>query len=611
MDTQLATTAPATAVPMLGNFRLVRRLGRGGMGEVWLGEHFSAGTRVAIKFLSEDLGADDGEVQRFFNEARAVARIRHAGIAKIFDLGRHAGRAYLVMEFLEGESVGQRIARVGKLGLGEALELARQIASVLEATHGAGITHRDLKPENVFVVADDELGERVKVLDFGIAKLSGTLATGSPKTFGAMGTPAYMAPEQWGDAGAVDWRVDLYALGCMLFEMVCGRPPFQPRTVAEACDLHLHATPPRASSVVAAPPALDRLIASLLAKDPAARPRSMREVAAALDAIAVAPARPRTSRAWLALPAVAAAIATYALAARGGDVAETRSPPAAAAPIVEPIEAAPSATPSPSPSPSPSPLPSPSPSPSPQPQPAAIARPPHRGGAPDLSRVHAAADGLAHGRIASSDIAHARVAASDIARDVPPATTPDTTPERAPERAPEGTIDEPAVARALSAHARDLHDCNKDPSASGRIVTSFTINAEGRASALSATGMTDAISGCVLSVIRTIVFPRPVGGTVDVHYPVSFEGVRRDGDDLRALAAAQPALDACAARANVHGHVAATIGADPEGHVTSLALDRDLDKTPFARCAHDAIAHVHFAASHNMDSSLAVPLEFR
>jgi len=182
---------------IVGNFRIVAKLGRGGMGEVWLAEQLNIGTRVAIKVLLEQVSEDSDQLQRFFNEARAVSRIQHAGIAKIFDVGIHAsGRAYLVMELLEGETLAKRIARTRRLGRLELADLGRQIASVLDATHGAGITHRDLKPDNVFIVTDRELarGERVKVLDFGIAKLTGTLAGASPRTTGMLGTPAYMAP---------------------------------------------------------------------------------------------------------------------------------------------------------------------------------------------------------------------------------------------------------------------------------------------------------------------------------------------------------------------------------------------------------------------------------
>ena len=274
----------------IGNFRLVGRLGRGGMGEVYLGEQTSIGTKVAVKVLSEIVSSDSEHLQRFFNEARAVSKIQHAGIVKIFDVGIHSsGHAYLVMEFLDGESLAARLRRVGRLPVAEIADIGKQIASVLAATHAAGVTHRDLKPDNVFCVPDRELasGERVKVLDFGIAKLSGTLANVSPQTVGAMGTPAYMAPEQWGDASKVDWRADLYSLGCLAFEMACGRPPFAASNIAEACGKHLNETPPKPSDLVAAVPReLDALIADLLEKKPGARPASAAVVARRFEALA-------------------------------------------------------------------------------------------------------------------------------------------------------------------------------------------------------------------------------------------------------------------------------------------------------------------------------------
>jgi len=274
----------------IGNFRIVSRLGRGGMGEVYLAEQQSIGTRVAVKVLLAQISADAEHVQRFFNEARAVSRIQHAGIVKIFDVGFHAsGHAYLVMEYLEGESLARRIQRSIRVSPAHIADLGRQIASVLDATHSAGITHRDLKPDNIFIVPDRELAsrQRAKVLDFGIAKLTGTLAGNSPRTLGTMGTPAYMAPEQWGDASKVDWRADIYSLGCVVFEMATGRPPFVVTTLAEACGKHLTEIPVAATSLVPElPPELDELIACMLEKRPEDRPQSMDVVVRRFEAIA-------------------------------------------------------------------------------------------------------------------------------------------------------------------------------------------------------------------------------------------------------------------------------------------------------------------------------------
>jgi serine/threonine protein kinase len=267
---------------VIGNFRVISLLGRGGMGEVYVAEHVGIQTRVAIKVLLPEISKNADHVHRLFNEARIVSRIKHAGITKIFDVGFLDGQAYLVMEYLEGEALARRIAR-GRLSIGEVAEYGRQVASVLAATHASGVTHRDLKPDNIFLVGDAELErhERVKVLDFGIAKLSGS---GGPRTIGTMGTPEYMAPEQWGDSGSVDWRADAYSLGCVLFEMVAGRPPFPSTTIAEAYTHHTQSVPPALRTLVAdVPVEIDRLIQQLLAKDPAARGDSMLTIARALE----------------------------------------------------------------------------------------------------------------------------------------------------------------------------------------------------------------------------------------------------------------------------------------------------------------------------------------
>ncbi|HTL34844.1 MAG TPA: protein kinase [Kofleriaceae bacterium] len=270
------------------DWKVVEKVGRGGMGEVWVAEQRIVKTKVAIKLLLADVSSRESDVQRFFNEAVAVSKIKHAGIVRIFDVGFHESRAYLVMEMLEGETLSARIRRTKRLGIAAVADLGRQIASVLEATHAAGITHRDLKPDNIFIVADHELAskERVKVLDFGIAKL-GEAPTGLT-TSTSMGTPAYMAPEQWNNAAKADGRADVYSLGCVLFEMWCGRPPFLPQSMGEACTMHLTHAPPRASSIVAAIPAeLDELIANMLAKAPADRP-AIGEVTRVLGLLAAA-----------------------------------------------------------------------------------------------------------------------------------------------------------------------------------------------------------------------------------------------------------------------------------------------------------------------------------
>ncbi|HET7500346.1 MAG TPA: protein kinase [Kofleriaceae bacterium] len=275
---------------LVGNFRVVSVLGQGGMGTVYLAEQVSIQTRVAIKVLFPHISAHKELVQRFFNEAVAVSRIKHAGIARIFDVGFAAnGQAYLVMELLEGETLASRIRRSGRLSARSACEIGRQIANILEATHRAQIIHRDLKPDNVFLVGDAELesGERVKILDFGIAKLGSAGLTGT--SGGSMGTPAYMAPEQWRSTKNVDWRADAYSLGCLAFEMATGRPPFVAQSVGDACTKHLTEAPPMLRSLAPEQPvALEQLVASLLEKVPDRRPDTMKAVTQAFARIGAA-----------------------------------------------------------------------------------------------------------------------------------------------------------------------------------------------------------------------------------------------------------------------------------------------------------------------------------
>src|SRR5262245_23764831 len=217
----MTTTLSPGAV--VGAYRLVRQLGAGGMGEVWLAEHTMIGRRAAIKVLHEAVSRRPEIVGRFFNEARAATAISDPGIVQIFDFGQHTtGDAFIVMEMLEGETLELRLRRSGALRVPDALRLLRQVAASLGAAHARGIVHRDLKPDNIFVVPDPEAvgGERTKILDFGIAKLAGQGVGVKTQTSAVMGTPTYMSPEQCRGAGEVDQRSDIYSLGCILYEIL-------------------------------------------------------------------------------------------------------------------------------------------------------------------------------------------------------------------------------------------------------------------------------------------------------------------------------------------------------------------------------------------------------
>ncbi|HEY6475123.1 MAG TPA: serine/threonine-protein kinase [Polyangia bacterium] len=271
-----------------GNYRAISLLGEGGMGAVYLAEHPAIGRRVAVKVLHKNYIRDENLLTRFLNEARAANAIRHPNIIEILDSGTIAdGTPFLVMELLEGESLGTRIRRVGALPLQTAIEFCYQTASALGAAHKKGIVHRDLKPDNLFVVPDpnDPERERIKVLDFGIAKLQQGSASDSVKTRTGtlMGTPIYMSPEQCRGTKTVDHRSDIYSLGIIFFEMMCGQPPFVSEGFGELVNMHLNVAPPAPSSQNSnVSPTLDAIVLKMLAKNPDDRYPDMGALQAAL-----------------------------------------------------------------------------------------------------------------------------------------------------------------------------------------------------------------------------------------------------------------------------------------------------------------------------------------
>ena len=271
---------------VVGNYRIVSQIGAGGMGMVWLGEHKLLGSRAAIKVLLPAMSVQQTMVDRFFDEARAATRIQDPGIVTVIDFGWHEGAAYIVMEHLRGESLAARLG-MGKVPPVQALRVIQQCAIAMAAAHARGIIHRDLKPDNVFLVADQAVpgGERIKILDFGIAKLldDGTDPNHQRTVTGViMGTPAFMSPEQCRGAGGTDHRTDIYALGCVLFNLLCGRPPFIAPTPGDMIVCHIEHAPPAPSSLVPGlPPAVDALVLKCLAKSPGARFATMTELARA------------------------------------------------------------------------------------------------------------------------------------------------------------------------------------------------------------------------------------------------------------------------------------------------------------------------------------------
>jgi serine/threonine-protein kinase len=344
---------------VLGSYRITRELSAGGMGQVYKADHELLGRHAAVKLLRPELSESSELVQRFFNEAKAATAIRHPGIIEVFDFGyTEQGRAYIIMEFLDGEPLSSRIAR-GPLTEADAAQIARGIASALVAAHDKGIVHRDLKPDNIFLVPDPDvpMGERPKVLDFGIAKLGDHMPKDMRHTVtGALiGTPLYMAPEQARAAASIDARADLYSLGCILYEMLVGQPPFSAVGAGELIALHMFGQPERPSARgVSVSPELEAITMRLLEKEPRDRYASAAAVIDALGGVrqtaprvsVVVPtidiAAPGPSRLPLIAGAVTAVLAGAAivLVARGMHH-ESRPAPAPAAIVQQPAAAPP------------------------------------------------------------------------------------------------------------------------------------------------------------------------------------------------------------------------------------------------------------------------------
>jgi serine/threonine protein kinase len=275
----------------LGSYLIEQPLGSGGMGEVYLGTHRRIGRRVAVKVLLPEYSSQKNVLDRFLNEARATTAIEHPGIVQVFDYGEHEGRAFIIMEYLHGESLRGALARFGPLiqDLPMATDILAQAAEAVGAAHDKAIIHRDLKPDNIFLLASMDRGRvPVKILDFGIAKLlaADSDAMSRTRTGNLLGTPLYMSPEQCRSAATVDSRADIYSLGCIAFEVMCGRPPFQGQGITDLLIAHASQPPPTPRALgVALPGELEDLLMAMLEKDPNRRPSSMQEVAAALRAM--------------------------------------------------------------------------------------------------------------------------------------------------------------------------------------------------------------------------------------------------------------------------------------------------------------------------------------
>jgi serine/threonine-protein kinase len=282
---------------MIGRYRVVRPLGEGGMARVYVAEDTNVGREVALKVLLPEYSRSPGIVERFMNEAKAMGRIRHPGVVDVFEvMVAPSGELCIIMEYVAGPTLREALWKHGPLPGPSALAVMAQLADTVAAAHAARIVHRDLKPENVILVPDplDPVRPRVRVLDFGIAKVE----DGSVKTATGtqMGTATYMAPEQFRNAKLVDHRADIYALGCVFFELAVGQPPLTGRNLFEQMQAHLQQPPPLDRLPPSLPPEARAVIGRMLAKDREQRTSSLVEVAAIMRGeVAAAAAAPMTA----------------------------------------------------------------------------------------------------------------------------------------------------------------------------------------------------------------------------------------------------------------------------------------------------------------------------
>src|SRR5437016_7861134 len=259
---------------LVGRYRVVALLGRGGMGEVYRANDLRLGQPVALKFLPEDTAKNEATLARFYNEIRIARQVSHPNVCRVYDLGDVEGQPYLSVEYVDGEDLGSLLRRIGRLPEVKALEIARKLCAGLAAAHDRGVLHRDLKPSNIML---DGRGN-VLITDFGLAGLTAQMHGAEVRN----GTPAYMAPEQL--AGKeVSIQSDIYALGLVLYEIFTGKRAFEGASLAELVRLHTETTPVSPTSLVKdLDPAVERVILRCLDPDPRNRPASALSIAAAL-----------------------------------------------------------------------------------------------------------------------------------------------------------------------------------------------------------------------------------------------------------------------------------------------------------------------------------------
>jgi len=272
----------APGIVIAERYRLERKLGAGGMGSVWLATDLSLSSTCAIKLVDPDKVGNEEVRVRFQREARAAAQIRSANVVDVFDHGLWLDMPFIVMEHLQGEDLGARLDRQGRLDLRQTYDIVSQVSRALVRAHAMGIVHRDLKPENIFLVPGDD-HEVAKVLDFGIAKLDQySLRDKATKTGSFMGTPYYMSPEQ-ARGKNIDWRSDLWALGVIVFQCLTGKPPFESEALGDLMGMILYDTIPRITDRdPSLPPELETFWQRAINRDRELRFQSAKELSDAL-----------------------------------------------------------------------------------------------------------------------------------------------------------------------------------------------------------------------------------------------------------------------------------------------------------------------------------------
>ena len=269
----------------IGQYALKRKLGEGGMGEVWLAEHALLKRPCAVKFIRPDLAAHPATAARFAREVQAVTGLTHPNTVRVYDYGRaDDGSFYYVMEYLDGPTLDELVRESGPLPSARVVYLLRQLCGALEEAHAAGLVHRDLKPGNVIVAALGGQRDVAKLLDFGLVQDLSAQADGRlTRTGTILGTPAYMSPEQAAGESAVDARGDVYSLGAVAFFVLTGRPPFQGKALGQLLAAHRSEMPPALADLRPDVPAdLAAVVARCLAKDPKDRFQSAADLDRAL-----------------------------------------------------------------------------------------------------------------------------------------------------------------------------------------------------------------------------------------------------------------------------------------------------------------------------------------